>query len=151
MITGSDILKSILNTARVEVIEDKSAFQQKVLSLKQQKQQLTAPNQCVHGIKEYTSNMFKSPYKEMFLNSFKNVNDIGNYQACIDSGNSDYHLLTLNLTQLPIILHMGSCLPKECTHKDIKRSADQISSFLYATIHPLTEDIEYLAKMNFTV
>jgi len=47
-------------------------------------------------VQKYTEDLFQHPYSDMFLSSFKDVNDLGDYPACEQLGT--YYLTTLNLT-----------------------------------------------------
>ena len=64
-----------------------------------------------------------------------------------------YLNLHLNLTQLPIQIRMGACLPQACTEADLRSMVKSTSAWLSAQIQKLgsSMDIELIQRINLGV
>jgi hypothetical protein len=43
------------------------------------------------------------------------LNDLGSFQICRNYNFSDYGIITVNLTMVPLSIYLGACLPSECS------------------------------------
>jgi hypothetical protein len=75
-----------------------------------------------------SKNLNKGYYKLMQLYSFKDLGDLGSYDGCKElSDVATYTVLNMNITQLPVDIRIGLCLPKECTQEMYDLAQDPIS------------------------
>ena len=93
-------------------------------------------------------------YSKMLMYSFTDVGDMGNYEGC--KGLSDiaaYNVLQLNVTNLPVDIRFGLCLPKECNQDMMTNAGNVISSTLSGVVSKLatTLNIDLMVKYNFGV
>ncbi|CDW83385.1 UNKNOWN [Stylonychia lemnae] len=89
----------------------------------------TMTPQCVQGINKMLINFLQYPYDQMELYSLKGINDLGSYSKCQQNLGqySDYSTLNFNLSHLPLILHFGLCLPKECKQANLDKFNEAIT------------------------
>ena len=93
------------------------------------------------------SNLFKSitninisniDYSNPAFTSGTNINDLGNYDACIKNQNQTYILINLPLPlmkdnrTIPVPIFMGLCAPKECENEEVY---DGIKTFIIQKIN----------------
>ena len=53
---------------------------------------------CVSAINSWTKDLFSEPYKTMMQYSFRDINDVGEYDKCNELEGASYYNLHLNLT-----------------------------------------------------
>lgn len=68
---------------------------------------------CYEAMSNYTRGLYAGQYRMMKAASFADVGDMGDYRGCENLGISTYNILQLNVTNLPIEVRLGLCLPKE--------------------------------------
>jgi hypothetical protein len=84
-----------------------------------------------------TSNIFDSPYYEMFLYGGKDVNDLGDFYQCEAMEEATYSVFSFNVTSIPIVVRFGVCLPSECTFNTLNRGGRALSNLVSAKIQTL--------------
>ena len=109
---------------------------------------------CYSAMRNFTKDLYKSYYSKMLMYSFTDVGDMGNYEGC--KGLSDiaaYNVLQLNVTNLPVDIRFGLCLPKECNQDMMTNAGNVISSTLSGVVSKLatTLNIDLMVKYNFGV
>jgi peptidoglycan/LPS O-acetylase OafA/YrhL len=86
------------------------------------------------------------------VNSGKGINDLGDYKGCNDKKNSTY--IALQVNNLPLVVMIGLCVPKECGEKDFEGLRAPIASALNSILisngtspisKPVTpEDVDFM-------
>ena len=61
--------------------------------------------------------LYEEPYNQMFFYTGHSLGDIDGYNQCQFDLNhtSEFSILSFNFSRIAIPLHLGLCLPKECT------------------------------------
>jgi len=104
--------------------------------------------ECMEALEDTLNHFWtKSTLADIFLNSGKWVNQIGNYEECNKSNNTRYILMTL--TDLPVVVSLGICAPKKCTVKDFDTTKELLAKTLndlFKSIMP--EDLDVTLKVT---
>jgi peptidoglycan/LPS O-acetylase OafA/YrhL len=104
--------------------------------------------ECVTALQDTLNHFWSdSTLIDVFLNSGKWANQIGNYDDCIKGDNTRYILMTLN--GFPLYISLGICAPKKCTVKDFdvtKKNVSEALSKLLEAVKP--KDLEINIKLT---
>eukprot|EP00347_Sterkiella_histriomuscorum_P018864 403343880 len=121
------ILFASPNLCEARKYKDKSVLYQKYPQLN-----ATLTPECVKGVNKMLINFLEYPYDQMQLYSFKNVNDLGSYSRCQnDLGTfSDFAVMNFNLSHLPLVLHFGVCMPKECKQVNVNELNSGVTNLI---------------------
>lgn len=108
-------------------------------------------DECYDSIRRYTRDMYKEDYKKMLLYTFKDIGDMGDLEACESLPGARYNILQLNVTNLPVEVRLGLCLPKECSQAMMKNAGDVISSNLSSLVSTLAKTLSIGLLIEYNV
>lgn len=108
---------------------------------------------CFQAFAKYNKNLFSGDPAKMILASSNEIGDLGSYEKCKSIPNAAYYILQLNITNLPIELRLGLCLPEYCTQEMLNRAGGHVSNKIRDVIKLASgfQDLDDLIKHNVTL
>jgi len=105
---------------------------------------------CIEEIGNYTYDLYSGKNREMLSNMFSDIGDMGSYDECEQLEFARFNILQLNLTNLPIEVRLGLCLPLNCTQRVMNEAAGSISDALTNLASTLGKklNIDLITKFN---
>lgn len=84
------------------------------------------------------------PYNQMQFYSAHGINDLGSYSRCQqDLGHAaDYAVLNFNFSHLPLVLHFGLCLPRECDQQHVDILNRDITNLVNSAYISLAKSVD---------
>ena len=130
---GLILLSAVLASIVTSVTQDKAALYEKYPQL------LSAETDpCVRGLNQLFINMRTQAIQEvMVLSTMHALNDLGSKAGCEHGTIGDsaaYSALRLNVTDIPVSLISGLCLPAECTQGDLSSFTDSLTNKINALL-----------------
>lgn len=97
-------------------------------------------DECVEATSNMTQHLLDYPYNLIFLYSFKDVDDLGNYYSCTRdlNGIAQYYSMNINITNIPFVLTFGTCMPVQCSQTTMNVVANNVNEFIALAIDLLT-------------
>ena len=148
----SDVILNSLTIKSIKINEDEdfNSLKKKIKNKYRTNKKNEDYASCYEAVNKYTMDMFSGDFKTMMQSQFTDIGDLGNYEQCKGTSGGTYNIMQMNLTNLPIDLRLGLCLPSECTWDMMKKAGEEITTVLSSVVQLLGNKlkIELLQKFN---